>query len=164
MQKECNNGDNDNNQKIFAYMARMSGNDEYPSRYFGDSLQLTTWILDSGEMCYMTPQVSDFIPGLLEDTDKYIEVAGVHHITANQKGQVQIKMCNNIGDIFIATFHNVLLAKDICNRLFSIITLINLVHTCLFRKGFFTEYFGKKEKTLVTLPHNAQRKHAFGGK
>ena len=40
-------------------MARMSGNDESPSRYFGDSSQLTNWVLDSGEMCHMTPQVSD---------------------------------------------------------------------------------------------------------
>ena len=37
----------------------------------------------------MTPQVSYFIPGSLEDTDKHIEVADVHHVTANQKGQVQ---------------------------------------------------------------------------
>ena len=32
----------------------------------------------------MKPQVSDFIPGLLEDADKYIEVADRHHITAKQ--------------------------------------------------------------------------------
>ena len=29
---------------------------------FRDSLQLTNWILDSGEMCHMMPEVSDFIP------------------------------------------------------------------------------------------------------
>ena len=53
-------------------MARMYSNDEISSKDFGDSLQLTNWILDSGEKCHMTPQVSDFIPGSLEDTDKYI--------------------------------------------------------------------------------------------
>ena len=40
----------------------------------------------------MTPQVSDFILGMLEDTDKHIEVANRHHVTAKQKGQAQIKM------------------------------------------------------------------------
>ena len=55
-------------------MARMSGNDECPSGKFGDSSQLTNWILDYGSTCHMTPEVSGFIPGLLEDTDKHIEV------------------------------------------------------------------------------------------
>ena len=39
----------------------------------------------------MTPQVSDVIPGSLEDTYKDIEVADRHHITVKQKGRVQIK-------------------------------------------------------------------------
>ena len=72
-------------------------------------------------------------------------------------------MCDNIVDTFIATLHNVLLAPDLCNRLFSIITLINLGHTCLFNKGFCTVYLGAKEKNTVKLPHSAQRKHAFLG-
>ena len=72
-------------------------------------------------------------------------------------------MCDNDGDPFIATLHNVLLAPDICDRLFSIIALINLGHTCLFHKGFCMVYFGAKEKNAVTLPHSAQRKHAFWG-
>ena len=63
----------------------MSGNDKCPSGNFGDSSQLTNWILDSVETCYMTPEVSDFIPGSLEDTDKYIEVEDRHNITAKQK-------------------------------------------------------------------------------
>ena len=83
-------------------------------------------------MCHMTPQVQDFIPGSLEDTDKYIEVADVHHVTL----QIQIKMCNDNGDYFIATLHNVLLAPDLCNRLFSIITLMNSGHSCLFHREF----------------------------
>ena len=65
-------------QKISAYMARMSGNDECPSRNFGDSLQLTNWILDSGATCHMKPEVSDLITASLEDTDKHIEVADGH--------------------------------------------------------------------------------------
>ena len=44
-------------------MARMSGNDECPSGNFGDSLQLTNWILDSGATFHMSPEVSDCIPG-----------------------------------------------------------------------------------------------------
>ena len=46
----------------------------------------------------MTPQVSDFIPGLLEDKDKHIEVAEGHHITLKQKGKVRIKMCDDNGE------------------------------------------------------------------
>ena len=87
----CNKGKNNNYQKIYASMARMSGNDQYPSGNFGDSLQLTNWILDSGVMSHMTPEVSDFIPGSLEDTDKNIEVGEGHHVTAGKKRQVRIK-------------------------------------------------------------------------
>ena len=111
----------------------------------------------------MKPEVSDFIPGSLEDTDKYIEVSDEHHVTAKQKGQVQIQICNNNGKTFIATLYNVLLAPDLCGRLFSIITLMNLGNTCIFHKGFFTVYFGAEKKNAVTLPHSAQRKHAFLG-
>ena len=53
-------------------MARMSDNEKSPSTDFGDSLQLTNWVLDSGATCHIIPQVSDFIPGLLEDTDKNV--------------------------------------------------------------------------------------------
>ena len=61
----------------------------------------------------MTLQVSGFIPGSLEDMDKYVEVADEHHVTAKQKGKFQIKMCDNNRDAFIVTLHNVLLAPDL---------------------------------------------------
>ena len=122
-------------------MAQMSSNAKNLSEKYGDSSQLTNWILDSGSTCHMTPEVSDFIPGSLEDTDKYIEVADGHHVTAKQKGQVRIKMCDDNEKTFIATLQNVILAPYLCNRLFSIITLMNSGHTCLFHKGFFTVYF-----------------------
>ena len=57
--KECDNRKNNNEQKIYVSMERMSDNDECPSRDFGDSSQLTNWILDSGATCHMTPEVSD---------------------------------------------------------------------------------------------------------
>ena len=110
-------------------MARMSGNDECTGGSFGDSSQLTNWILDSGTTCHMTSEVSDFIPVSLEDTNKHIEVTDRHHATVKQKGQVQIKICNNNGDPFITTLHKALLASDLCDRLFSIITLMNSRHT-----------------------------------
>ena len=78
----CDNGQNKDDRKIYTSMARMSNNDERKSEKYGDSSQLTNWILDSGATCHMTPEVSDFIPGSLEDTDKYIEVADRHHVTA----------------------------------------------------------------------------------
>ena len=70
-------------------------------------------------------------------------------------------MCDDNGKTFVATLYNVLLAPDLSNRLFSIITLMNAGHTCLFYKGFCTVYFGAKEGNAVTLPHSALRKHAF---
>ena len=69
--------------------------------------------------------------------DKHIEVTDGHHVTANKR-QVKIKMHDDNGDTFIATLHNVVLEPDICDRLFSIITLMNLGHTYLFHKKFFT--------------------------
>ena len=59
------NGKNNSDQEIYAYMACMSNNDECPSGNFGDSSQLTNWILNSGETCHITPEVSYFIPGSL---------------------------------------------------------------------------------------------------
>ena len=72
-------------------------------------------------------------------------------------------MCDDHGDTFIATLHNVLLAPELCDRLFSIISLMNSGHTCLFHKGFFTVYFGVKEKNSFTLTHSSQSKHEFWG-
>ena len=66
-------------------MARRSGNDKCHSGNFGDSSQLTNWILDSRAACQMTPEVSGFIPGSLEDTYKHIEVGDGHHVTEKKK-------------------------------------------------------------------------------
>ena len=41
---------------------------------------------------------------------------------------------------------------------------MNAGHTCLFHKGFCTVYLGADKRNAVTLPHSAQRKHAFIGK
>ena len=98
----------------------------------------------------MTPEFSDFIPSSLEDMDTYIEVIDVYHVTEKQKGQVRIKICDNNGDPFIATLHNVFLVQYLCDRLFSIITLMNSGYTCLFKKVFCTLYFGDKEKKAMT--------------
>ena len=93
-------------------MARMSDNDECSSENFGDISQLINRILDSVAACHMTPEFSDFIPGLLGDTDKHIEFGDGHHVTEKRKEQAGIKMCDDNGDTFIATLHNVLLAPD----------------------------------------------------
>ena len=63
----------------------MSDNEKYYSRGFGDSSPLTNWVFDPGATCHMMPQVSGFILGSLEDTDKHIEVADGHHVTSKQK-------------------------------------------------------------------------------
>ena len=62
-------------QKIHLYVAPMSSNAERTRRYFGDSSQLTNWIVDSGETCHITPDISNNIPGSLVETDKYVEVS-----------------------------------------------------------------------------------------
>ena len=130
--RACDNGKDNNDQNIYASMARMSSDDERKSVKYGDNSQLTNWVLDSVATCHMTAEVTDFIPGTLEYTDKYIEVAYGHHVTAKQKFQVRIQMCHDNGKTFIATLYNVLLAPDLCDRLFSIIKLMNAGHTCLF--------------------------------
>ena len=71
------------------------------------------------------------------------------------------KIVDNNGETFIPEIYNVLLAPDLCDRLFSIIMLMNAGHTCLFHKNFCTVYFCAKEDNAVTLPHSPVRKHAF---
>ena len=61
----CDNSDDDDDLKVYAYMARMSNDDVSKNKDYGDSSQLTNWILDSGATCHMTPEVTDFIPGSL---------------------------------------------------------------------------------------------------
>ena len=59
------NGKINSDQNIYASMACLSDNYECPSGNFGDSSQLTNWILDLGETCHMTLEFSDMIPGSL---------------------------------------------------------------------------------------------------
>ena len=73
-------------------MERMSIDEKRESVKYGDSSQLTNWILGSGETCHMRPEVTDFIPGSLEDTYNFNEVADRHNVTAKQKGSVRIQM------------------------------------------------------------------------
>ena len=73
-------------------------------------------------------------------------------------------MCDDNRKTWIATLYNVLLAPDLCDRLFSIVTLMNSGYTCLFSIGFCTVYFGADKRNAVTLPHSAQSKHAITGK
>ena len=44
----CDNSEDDNDHKIYASMARMYSDDKRESKDYGDSSQLTNWILDSG--------------------------------------------------------------------------------------------------------------------
>ena len=46
-------------------------------------------------------------------------------------------MCDNNGDTFIATLHNVILAPDLCDRLFFTVTLVNLVRLVCFSRFFY---------------------------
>ena len=53
------------------------------------------------------------------------------------------------------------MSPDLCDWLFYIIMLINLVHTCLLNKRFCTILLSENEQNAVTLLHSTQRKHAF---
>ena len=72
-------------------MSRMCSDDKCKFVKYDDILQLSNWILDLGEMCHMMPEVTYFIPGTLEYTDKYMEVADGHHVTAKQKVKYEYK-------------------------------------------------------------------------
>ena len=85
--RACDNSKDDNDYKTYTSMAQMSSDEKCESKDYGDSSQLTNCILDSGATCHMTPEFTDFIPGSLQDTDKFIEVADGHHFTAKKKVQ-----------------------------------------------------------------------------
>ena len=70
-------------------------------------------------------------------------------------------MRDDNGKPFIATLYNMLLAPDMCDKLFSIIKSMNLRQNFLFNKGFCTVFFSDNEHTVVTLPQSTQRKHVF---
>ena len=44
-------------QKVYTSMAPMSTKKENHKRYYGEGLQLTNWILYSGVICHMTPEI-----------------------------------------------------------------------------------------------------------
>ena len=87
----CDNGEDENDHKIYTYMARMSSDEEREIKEYGDSLQLTNWILDSGEMCHMTPEVTEFIPGSLEDTENSLKLRTDIKSRRNKKVQYLYK-------------------------------------------------------------------------
>ena len=60
--RACDNSDDENDLKVYASMARTSNDDVSKNNDYGDSSQLTNWILDLGATCHMTPEVTDFIP------------------------------------------------------------------------------------------------------
>ena len=108
-----NSTDQSDPRNIYAYMAHMYTNAENTIRNYGYISQLTNFILDSGATFNMTSDLSDFIPVSLVETDKYIEVADGHFLTAKQTGEVQIKMLGDNVKPFIATLYNALFSPDL---------------------------------------------------
>ena len=142
-------------------MALMSTNAESPRRNYGDILQLTNYILDSGATCQMTPEILGFILGLLVETYKYVQVADGNLVTVKKTGELQIKIRYDYGKPFVATLYNLLLTPYLCDQMCSVITPINMVHTYLFHKGLCKVLLVVKKQNTVTLLHSAQRKHSF---
>ena len=87
--RACDNSENNDDHKIYASMARMFSNDECSSEKYGDSSQFTNRILDLGATCHMTPEVSDFIPGSLEDTYNTLKLRT--DITSRRNRKVKYK-------------------------------------------------------------------------
>ena len=132
--RACDKGENNDDQKIYSSMARMSSNDERSSKKYGDSSQLINWILDSGATCHMNQKFR-------------ISFQDHQRIRINTlKLRTDITSRRNKKIFFIATLHSVLLSPDLCNRLFSIITLVNSGHNYLFTKGFAQCTQKKKRK------------------
>ena len=73
-----NSIDESESHNIYASMAHMSPNTEIPRRNYGNSSQLTNWVLDSGATCHMAPDISYFVLVSLVETEKYIEVVDGH--------------------------------------------------------------------------------------
>ena len=69
----------------------------------------------------MITDISYFILGPLVEADRYIEVSDGDFVTGKQTGQVQIKMCYENEKRYIATLYNMLLALDLCDKLFRLI-------------------------------------------
>ena len=107
-------------------MECMSSNIEIPGRDFVYRSQLTNWVLDSGATFHMIPEISYFVPVSLVETDKYIEVAN-GDFSQLKTGEFQIKNCDDNGKPLISTLYVLLSSPDFCDKLFSIIVLINLV-------------------------------------
>ena len=122
-------------------MAHISPDAKIPRRHFWDISQLTNWIVDLGETCHITPEISDFILGSLVETDKYIEVADENFFTEKQTGEFEIKMCDDNGRPLIFTLYNVIFAPNLRDWILSIITLIHSGHNWLCHKGCYTVFF-----------------------
>ena len=93
--------------------------------------------------------------------DKYTESADGNFVTVKQTGEVQIKRRDDNRKYFFATLNNVLFSTELCDQLFSIITLINLGYKYLFHKRFCAVFFSDNEHNVVVLLHIAQQKHIF---
>ena len=48
----------------------------------------------------------------MAEIDKYVEVVDGGFVTAKKTGEVQIKMCDDNGNSFVATLYNALLEPD----------------------------------------------------
>ena len=77
-------------------MSCMSNNAVIPGRNYVYSLQVTNYILASGETCYMASDISYFTASLSAKTYEYIKVPDGNFVRAKQTGKVQIKCMTKI--------------------------------------------------------------------
>ena len=70
---------------MYVSMEILSYNVEISRRSYGYRLQMNSWILYSRVTCHTKPDISDFIPGSLVETDKYFEVADEHFSQQNRQ-------------------------------------------------------------------------------
>ena len=84
-----NSTDQRKSENICDYMACVYTNEIIPGTDDEYSSQPSNFILDSGATCHMAPDISDFIPGALAGTDKYIEVTNENFVTAEKQDKIK---------------------------------------------------------------------------
>ena len=96
-------------------MALMSYNVKCPRRDFGYISQMTTCVLGLSFNFSHDTRNFGFLPGLLVEMYKYIEVAYGNFFTEKQTGETQIKMRGDNIKRFIDMLYNVLFVSEFCD-------------------------------------------------
>ena len=99
----------------------------------------------------MTPEVSDLIPGSLEGTDKYIEVADGHHVMAKKSSITNTNVRRSRKDIHLT----------IIQRTFSTRLMQQVILNCYVNFFDFSMIFPRNACFLCSLGGNVTAFFSF---